>query len=235
MEKVIYLVWRDPSVDIETFGKKLRGDLATQLRAIPSVRSLQVNVVDAAVAAGEGLKQTNSNPPLETVVQVWVDSAIAHLRAPVDAAIAANVGRFAAYLVTESQPLRNLKHPPKIGERTEGFAQIALIRKPQAQSYTDWIDVWHNSHTKVAIDTQSTFEYIQNVVIRPLTADAPPLDAMVEEGFPIGALNSPHVFFDAVGNEEKFQANLKIMMDSVFRFIDMGKIDVAPTSQYKLI
>ena len=53
--------------------------------------------------------------------------------------------------------------------------------------------------------------------------------------FPIGALNNPQVFFDAVGNEEKFQANLKIMMDSVFRFIDMSKIDVAPTSQYKLI
>jgi hypothetical protein len=235
MEKVIYLVSRDPKVDIETFGKKLRDDLATQLRSIPSVRSLQVNVVDAAVAAGEGIKQTNSNPPLETVVQVWVDSAIEHLRAPVDAAIAANVGRFAAYLVTESQPLRNLKHPPKIGERTEGFAQLALVRKPQAQPYAEWIDVWHNSHTKVAIDTQSTFEYIQNVVIRPLTANAPPLDAMVEEGFPIGALSDPYVFFDAVGNEEKFQKNLKIMMDSVVRFIDMTKIDVAPTSQYKLI
>lgn len=235
MEKVIYLVWRDPSVDIETFGKKLRNDLAAQLGTMPSVRSLKVNVADSAVAAGTGLKQTNSNPPLESVVQVWVNSAIAHLRAPVDAAIAAHVGHFAAYLVTESQPLRNLKHPPKIGERTEGFAQIALIRKPQAQPYEQWIDIWHNSHTKVAIETQSTFEYIQNVVIRPLTANAPPLDAMVEEGFPIGALDNPQVFFDAVGNEEKFQANLKTMMDSVFRFIDMSKIDVAPTSQYKLI
>lgn len=235
MEKVIYLVWRDPKVDLNTFGKDLRVHLTSKLRTIPSVRSLQVNVLDAAVAAGEGLKQTNSNPPLETVVQVWLDSAIEHLRAPVDAAIAAHVGHFAAYLVTESQPLRNFKHPPKLGERTEGFAQLALIRKPQAQPYAEWIDVWHNSHTKVAIDTQSTFEYIQNVVIRPLTTNAPPLDAMVEEGFPIGALNDPYVFFDAVGNEEKFQKNLKIMMDSVFRFIDMSKIDVAPTSQYKLI
>jgi hypothetical protein len=196
---------------------------------------LQVNVVDSAVAAGAGLKQTNSSPPLEAVVQVWMDSAIAHLRAPIDAAVAANTARFAAYLVTESQPLRNYKHPAKVGERTEGFAQIALLRKPQAQPYAEWIDVWHNSHTKIAIDTQSTFEYIQNVVIRPLTANAPPLDAMVEEGFPIGALNDPYTFFDAVGSEEKFQANLKTMMDSVVRFIDMTKIDVAPTSQYKLI
>ena len=235
MEKVIYLVERDPKVGIDAFGKNLRVYLTSQLRTIPSVRSLQVNVVDSAIAAGEGLKQTNSNPPLEAIVQVWMDSAVAHLRAPIDAAIAANTARFAAYLVTESQPLRNHKHPAKLGERTEGFAQIALIRKPQAQSYAEWLDVWHNSHTKVAVETQSNFEYIQNAVIRPLTPNAPPLDAVVEEGFPIAALNDPYTFFDAVGNEEKFQANLKAMMDSVFRFIDMSKIDVAPTSQYKLI
>ena len=235
MEKIIYLVWRDPHIDLEAFGNTLRGALATQLRALPCVRSLQVNIADAAVAAGAGLKQTNSHPPLETVVQVWVDSAIAHLRAPVDAAIAAHTARHAAYLVTESQPLRNLKHPPKPGARTEGFAQIALLRKPQQQAYAEWIDIWHNSHTQVAIDTQSTFEYIQNVVIRPLTPDAPPLDAMVEEGFPIAALNDPYTFFDAVGDEQKFQSNLKTMMDSVYRFIDMSRIDVTPTSQYKLI
>lgn len=235
MEKVIYLVWRDAGTDIETFGKTLRGPLAAQLRAIPSVRSLQVNVADAAVAAGAGIKQTWSNPPLEAVVQVWVDSAIAHLRQPVDKAIAAHTARHAAYLVTESQPLRNLQHPPKAGERTEGFAQIALLRKPQAQPYAEWIDIWHNAHTRVAIETQSTFEYIQNVVIRPLTADAPPLDAMVEEGFPLAALNDPYTFFDAVGDQAKFDANLKTMMESVHRFIDMSKIDVMPTSQYRLL
>ncbi|MGH8505084.1 MAG: EthD domain-containing protein [Stenotrophobium sp.] len=234
MEKIIYLIWRDPRVDIETFGRKLRGELAVQLRAIASVRSLRVNVADAAVAAGSGIKQTFLNPPLETVVQVWLDSAIAHLRQPVDDAIAAHAARHAAYLVTESQPLRNLQHPPKSGERTEGFSQIALLRKPQRLSYAEWLDIWHNSHTRVAIETQSTFEYIQNVVIRPLTAGAPPLDAMVEECFPVAALADPLTFFDAVGNQAKFDANLKAMMDSVHRFIDLATIDVVPTSQYCL-
>lgn len=235
MEKIIYLVWRDPAVDVEAFGKTLRGSLAAQLCAIKSVRGLQINVADAAVAAGSGIKQTHMNPPLEAVVQVWVDSAIAHLRAPGDAIIAAHTARHAAYLVTESQPLRNFKYPPKAGKRTEGFSQIALLRKPQQQPYAEWIDVWHNSHTQIAIDTQSTFEYIQNVVIRPLTANAPPLDAMVEEGFPTAALNDPYTFFDAVGDQAKFDANLKTMMGSVHRFIDMAKIDVVPTSQYQLL
>ncbi|MGH8461291.1 MAG: EthD domain-containing protein [Stenotrophobium sp.] len=235
MEKVIYLVWRDPKVDIETFARRLRGDLAAQLRVIHSVRGLRVNVADAAVAAGSGIKQTWLNPPLEAVVQVWVDSAIARLRQPVDEAVAAHSVRHAAYLVTESQPLRNLEHPPRPGERTEGFSQIALLRIPKKLDYAQWLDIWHNSHTQVAVETQSNFEYIQNVVIRPLTADAPPLDAMVEECFPIAALTDPLTFFDAPGDQAKFDANLKTMMDSVHRFIELGTIDVVPTSQYCLI
>ena len=234
MEKIIYLVWRDPKVGIETFARRLHGDLAAQLRTIKTVRSLRVNVADAAVAAGSGIKQTYLNPPLEALVQVWVDSAITRLRQPVDDAIAAHTLRHAAYLVTESQPLRNLEHSPKPGERTEGFSQIALLRRPPKLAYTDWMDIWHNSHTKVAVETQSNFEYIQNVVIRPLTADTPPLDALVEECFPIAALTDPYTFFDAPGDEAKFKANLQTMMDSVHRFIDLSTIDVIPTSQYCL-
>ncbi|TXH05908.1 MAG: hypothetical protein E6R07_03640 [Nevskiaceae bacterium] len=235
MEKVVYLVWRDPKEDVDPFAARLRGDLAARLRALPTLRGLQLNVADAAVAAGSGLRQTFLDPPPDAVLQVWVDSAIAPLRQPVDAAIAAATARHAAYLVTESRPLRNRQHPPQPGQRTEGFAQIALLRKPARLSYGQWLDVWHNSHTQIAIDTQSTFEYAQNVVVRPLTAGAPPLDAMVEECFPLAALTDPLTFFDAPGDKAKFEANLKIMMDSVHRFIDMGTIDVMPTSQYVLL
>lgn len=235
MEKIIYLVWRDPKADLESFAKRLRSDLTTQLRNVKTVRGLQINIADTAVAAGIGIKQTYLNPPVETVIQVWVDSAIEHLRRPVDEAITAHVTRHAAYLVTESQPLRNFEHPSKPGERTEGFSQIALLRRPPKLAYAEWLDVWHNSHTHVAINTQSTFEYVQNVVVRPLTADAPPLDAMVEECFPIAALTDPFTFFNAPGDEAKFKANLQTMMDSVHRFIEMSSIDVVPTSQYKII
>ena len=38
--------------------------------------------------------------------------------------------------------------------------------------------------------------------------------------------------FDAEGDAVKFEKNLKAMMDSVGRFIDMSRIDVTPTSQY---
>ena len=73
---------------------------------------------------------------------------------------------------------------------------------------------------------------MQNVVVRALTHAAPGYDAIVEERFPAAAMTDPHAFFDAVGDEEKFQRNVAEMMDSCGRFIDFDKIDVVPTSQY---
>ena len=56
-----------------------------------------------------------------------------------------------------------------------------------------------------------------------------PIDA-VRGRFP--ALARGTAFFDAPGDEAKFQRNLAEMMDSCGRFIDFDKIDVVPTSQY---
>jgi len=231
MEKIIYLLWRDPATTPQVFAAGLHDILASALRDT-GVRQLKLNVADAAVAKAVGLKQILLKPQPEALVQVWVDSAITALRAPIDAAIGRAGARHAAYLVTESQPLVNRKHPSRSGERTFGFAQIALLRKPAKLAYADWLDVWHNSHTTVAIETQSTFEYIQNVVIRSLTADAPAIDAIVEECFPSEAATDYKAFFDAPGDEARFKANLNRMLQSVSRFIEPGSLDVIPTSQY---
>jgi hypothetical protein len=161
-----------------------------------------------------------------------VDTAIASYRKALDEAVAAHSARHAIYLVSESVPLPNAR--AVAGQRTEGFSQMALLRRPAQQSYEQWLDVWHNSHTPIARETQSHFEYTQNLVVRRLTPDGPDYDAIVEECFPAGAMTDPYVFFDAVGDEAKFQHNLKRMMDSVVRFIDMQRIDVVPTSQYPM-
>jgi hypothetical protein len=47
-------------------------------------------------------------------------------------------------------------------------------------------------------------------------------------------MTDPQAFFDAVGDDAKFQRNLATMMDSCSRFLDFDKIDVLPTSQYCL-
>ncbi len=232
MEKIIYLLWRDPQLSGEEFGIRLRTGLADRLLSL-GARGLQVNVADAAAAPGEPLRQSNTKPQIEAMLSLWVDSAVQQFRLPFDEAIAAAVPRMAAYLVTESQPIRNVLHPPVPGERTAGFSQVAVLRRPSRLTYEAWLEIWHNCHTQIAIDTQSTFLYIQNVVVRPLSYGAPVYDAVVEECFPAEAMNNPYVFFDAAdGDEKKFQSNLQAMMESVQRFIDLDKIDVVPTSQY---
>ena len=231
MEKLIYLVWRNPAEKADAFAARLRGPVLHQLKEA-GARQLRLNIADADVAKAVGLKQVLLKPQPEAVVQVWLNSAIAHFRKGVDSVIGLAGSRHAAYLVTESQPIVNRRHRPQPGARTHGFAQVALLRKPAKLAHADWLDVWHNSHTFVAIETQSTFEYVQNVVTRALTPDAPAIDAIVEECFPPEAMTDFKAFFDAPGDEARFRANLNRMMQSVARFIEPGQLDVIPTSQY---
>ena len=57
-----------------------------------------------------------------------------------------------------------------------------------------------------AIETQSTFGYVRNEIVRALTPDAPRWHAIVEENFPLGALTDPAVFYDAAGDPAKLRA-----------------------------
>ena len=230
MEKVVYLVWKTASQPADEFAARMRA-LPRALRAAGAHRG-RLNIADADVAKAVGLRQALLKPQPDALVQVWVDSAIGRLRQRVDAAIAEVADHFTPYLVTESQPIVNEEHPPHPGHRTFGFAQVALLRKPARLSHEEWIDVWHNSHTQVAIETQSTFEYVQNVVARPLAGDARTIAAIVEECFPPEAMTDYKAFFDAPGDEARFKANFQRMLQSVARFIEPGQIDVIPTSQY---
>ncbi len=67
---------------------------------------------------------------MDGLVSVWMNSAIKPFRQPFDDAIGQAVARQAAYLVTESQPIRNTRFPARLGERTEGFAQLAILKRP---------------------------------------------------------------------------------------------------------
>lgn len=237
MEKVIYVLWRHRDQDGESLCEQLCRDVATRLVDL-GARGVQVNVSDDAVTAADALRQCCTRPQMDAVLSVWLDTAIARYRRPFDDIVEGSVGRTAAYLVTESQPLRNTLHPPVPGQRTPGFAQLAFLKRPPRLTHEAWLDVWHNSHTRVAIETQSSFCYVQNVVVRALSHAAPTFDAMVEECFPSEAMTDPHVFFDAAGDERKYQRNRAAMMESCRRFIDFDDtrqhfvIDVVPSSQY---
>jgi EthD domain len=231
VEKVVYVVWRDPATPVERWSAVLRCEVAPQL-GDAGARGVQVNVSDDAVAASI-MRMAELDPQMEATVAVWLDSARDAARRPCDAALATATGvsRVAAYLVTESEPLPNTEHPVPFRERTPGFANLAFLRRPAAMSFADWIAAWHDLHTDVAIETQSTFGYVQNVVTRALTPDAPAIDAIVEELFPAEALTSLHAFF-AASDDATLADNMRRMTESVARFGADRSLDVVPTSQY---
>ena len=231
MEKIVAALWVPEGQPQAAFNAALLERLPDALRGAGASR-IRINLRDEAVASGAQHIQRWQDPQQDAVLQFWLPSANPRFFAAAEAALAAVSGRFAAWLVAESTIIPNTAHPPAPGERTPGWSQATFLafRPDLASEQAD--AHWRDHHTTVAIETQANFEYVQNRVVRPLTSDAPAYDAFVEECFPSEALTDSTAFFDAVGDEAKFQANLATMMDSCGGFIDFARIDVIPTSQH---
>ena len=226
MEKLIYSLWQaDPAGN--DFRDHLLNDTAPRLLKHP-VRGLRISVVDEAVAPAQPMRQSHLCEAPAGLVSVWVDSA--HHRDAVEGLLADCCDRFAGYSVAESAPL---VAPETEGERVAGMNQVVFLQRPERLERGHWLDVWLDSHTDIAIETQSTFAYRQNIVVRPLTEAAPSIDAIVEEGFPEVAMTSPHAFYDAE-SDEALERRVGVMLESCARFIDFERINVTPMIDYLL-
>jgi len=232
MEKLLYVFWR-PAGAVADFTAHFRGVLAPRLTALGAER-LQLNIADYPDLDGAlvNFSLHSTRPPPDGIVSFWLSSA--WRRAPAEQLLAAACARLAGYAVAESTILPNRAHPPAAGERTYGLSQVTLLQVPPRMSFEDWRHVWFEQHTPVGIETQANFFYRHNVVVLPLTAQAPPYRGIVEECFPPAALRDSQAFYDAVGDEARHQRHLARMMASCARFIDFDRIDVLATSEYRL-
>jgi hypothetical protein len=228
MEKLIYTLWRPANLSAADWRDAILRAAAGAL-PIAGGRDVQFSLVDENVEAGKGLHLVTRDVP-DGVITFWLESA--NYRQSSETLLRAECQRIAGYLVTES--CIKDERPDDKGKRAEGFNLIGFLRRPPRLSREEWLKIWLESHTAVAVETQPTFRYVQNLVARPLTDDTPELDALVEEGFPIEALNNPEHFYDAVGDEKKFSENHERMMVSCRRFIDFDRIDSLPMSRYRL-
>ncbi len=229
MQKIIFPVWRNASISAEQFRDALL--VAMNSAASPdTIRHLRVCVVDDDVAAAAPYRiESDDNPP-DGVVTLWIDSYLQ--RHDFEAQLAEQVADYSAYLVWESEPLVNHEHIAAPGQRTHGMNEVVFLRRPERLSPEEWMTIWHDSHTQIAIDTQSTFGYRQNVVIRALTGNARRHDAIIEENFPAEAIASRQAFYAAAGDEKLYREREKIMVESCARFIDFDNMDCLPMSEY---
>lgn len=231
MEKLIYPLWKSAGKEVDAFRDDLLHHLCPGLAALINVHGARLAVADSDVEAASQRRLVSHDPAPDAALTLWVDCA--GEAAVWESAVANHVARYCAYLVAEAEPLVVQRtHPSAPGERVHGMCHVVFFRKPEAQSREDWLAVWKDSHTGIAIDTQSTFGYRQNVVVRALGEDAMWFDAIVEEHFPPEAMASDHAFYDTGGDETLLQQRSTRMMDSVMRFIDFEHIDVIPMSEY---
>ncbi len=222
----MYVGWKPDDVTIADLRAALLGKTADALRAA-GARGLTVLLADDAAVPGLRIAQRDPT----AVVSIWLDSALR--RGPLEAILASTLDRLAGWLVLESVPLPNAAHPVVLGERVPGLYTVAFLEKPADLDYADWLARWQGDHTAVAIETQRTFVYVQNVLARPLMPDAPPWVAIVEEGFPAEAATDPLRFF-AASTAEEVAAQQSRMTASVQRFIDFARFETLPMSAYVL-
>lgn len=189
-----------------------------------------VNVRDAAVTDSL-MTLTTLDPPVIALVSVWTPQYYGEQIHTATTLLGQICESAAAYLVTESVPLAGPVTAP--GERTPGLANVALLRRPAGLDERTWLHRWHRDHTRVAIDTQSTFGYTQNTVVRAITDDAPPIDAIVEELFPIEATSDLHAFFGAADDAD-LSDRMTRMVASTTAFGANENVDTVPTSRYVL-
>lgn len=235
MEKAIYALWAREGEDRGALNARIKSTAAPALLDRAEVRGLRLNLQDEAVAGAEArrLRCAGTAQP-DAVVQLWLDAAHDAFRAAVDTILIGVADRIAAWSVASSTIIRNRDHPAQVDGRTPGWSQLCFLVRPKHLDHATWRHYWQDLHTRVAIDTQSNFEYVQNLIVRPLIAGPQDYAAIVEECFPEAAMCDARVFFDAVDDDRRFDANVAAMTQSCVRFICEGGLDLLPTSQFDL-
>ncbi|MCP5043871.1 MAG: hypothetical protein GY944_22825 [bacterium] len=229
MEKMCYVIWKPLGVSDEAFRDQLVGETAKQILS-SGAHKLSVLCPDETTAALAKGRITQMDAPPCGMICAWVD--ISDDRAPIEAAIARVTERMAGYLVVESVPLRNTTRLAGPGERTPGTTLMTCLIPKPGLPYEDFLAHWNGVQRPVALETQCTYLYIRNVVVRALTKDAPPWVGIVEEGFPTEAVTDPMLWYKAQGSQEKLEHNRGRMIESVSAFLDLEQIESHPTSEY---
>ncbi|MEJ7832021.1 MAG: hypothetical protein WKF79_03840 [Nocardioides sp.] len=216
--KLMYAVWGPGLSDVLHSP-----DLHARLRDA-GVELLQVNVDDEQVAGA--MRIPTSEPPIGAVVSAWTSSGPAAITAALDDV----AERVAGWEVEERRPIA----PPETwdGSRLDGLANIAVLRRPDELTQDEWLHRWLVDHTPIAMETQATFGYLQNIVVAPVTADAPTVDALVEELFATAGIEDVHAFYGSGGDDVELKARLTRLMASVARIGADRDLDLVPTSRY---
>jgi hypothetical protein len=213
----MYAAWGDD------LPRRLRDDqLHVRLRQ-SGVRRLQLNLDDADVAPA--MRIATGPDRIGAIVSVWGDSD--H---EVTDLLKGATDRLAGWEVEERQPIPPPETPD--GVRMDALANVAVLQRPADLDRDEWLHRWLVDHTPIAMATQATFGYVQNIVTREVAEAPRRVDALVEELFPSAGMVDMHAFYGSGGDDEELKDRLTRLMASVGRIGFDHDIDLVPASRY---
>ena len=214
----MYAAWGDD------LGDRLRDGLLHERLAAAGVRRLQLNLDDADVAPA--MRLATGPQHIGAIVSVWADADPG-----VTEALASATARLTGWEVDERLPIPPPAAPN--GVRMDALANVAVLKRPDDLRRDEWLHRWLVDHTPIAIATQASFGYVQNIVTRSVTALQPRrVDALVEELFPSEGMVDMHAFYGSGGDDAELNDRLTRLMASVARIGFDRDIDLVPGSRY---
>jgi len=124
-----------------------------------------------------------------------------------------------------------LTPPLFIGETFRGTMQLCCFERREGLSDAALEKIWFQEHVQVALDTQNTLGYRQNLVLR---SSHNQLDGIVEEHFSIEAANSLTAFFANGDDEEKMMSNIHVLTESSERLLNLERSSVIHMTEHRL-
>ncbi len=214
----MYAAWGDD------LTHRLRDARLHERLAAAGVRRLQLNLDDEDVAPA--MRIATGADHIGAIVSVWADSDAAVTRE-----LDAVTTNLAGWEVDERLPIPPPESPP--GVRMDALANVAVLKRPDDLDRDEWLHRWLVDHTPIAIATQASFGYVQNIVTRQVTDDPPRrVDALVEELFPSAGMVDMHAFYGSGGDDAELNDRLTKLMASVARIGFDHDIDLVPGSRY---
>lgn len=178
MEKLVYGLWRRPDQDVDPIRTALLDDVA------PALLDLGVDGLRVEVEEPSGkILRTGADPDGSLLcgsVSLWLDSY--DNRGPHEAAIAKAGARAHGWIVAESvaKALGANRTWPD-GERSPGLSILTFLDKGEGVPDEDFYRIWHGEHTPLTFEIHPFWLYVRNQTLRPITAGAPSIRAIVYE------------------------------------------------------
>lgn len=238
MEKLQYLLRLPAGTTPSEVREQFTGEVARALLALdPAALSMDLDDDDAQIAPPLPLPE--GEEPIRAIVSIWLGNY--DHRHPFEDVLRASSTTLDGYLVCESlyddYGTTRFGGPRTWadGERSPGVLTVSVFERPDrfAGDEAGWYEFWHTRQSPMSADVQPRARYVRNSVFRPVTPEAPPWRAIVEEAWPtLEDVTDPMRFYRADGDPDVLQRNLSTMLDHVTHLMDLDRLRVHTMSEY---